>query len=176
MTKTAHDSATPALGQQVITAVAFIHRQNDDGETEVFLPKRAATKAFLPNLYEMIGGHIDFGEDIVDGLKREVMEEIGMEVTVGDPFAVFTYVNAVKGSHSIEVVYFAQFVGNEHNIAINPDDHSGYKWFTRKQVIDHEAEITPPKDDSSTIETGDPEFQAMLKGFDILAGGSYRTA
>jgi 8-oxo-dGTP pyrophosphatase MutT (NUDIX family) len=81
--KVTHDSETPARGQQVISACAFIHHEFD-GVPKVFLPKRADTKKFLPGLYELPGGHIDFGEELVDGLKREIKEELGMTVTVGD--------------------------------------------------------------------------------------------
>ena len=108
MTKISHDSETLAVNQQVITACAFIH-QKIGGVEKVFLPKRAAIKKFLPGVYELPGGHIDFGEDAVVGLKREIDEELGMKVEVGDPFFVFTYTNEVKGSHSIEVIYFAHF-------------------------------------------------------------------
>lgn len=108
MTKTQHDSETLAEGKQVMTACAFIHR-NFDGVEKVFLPKRAATKKFLPSVFEMPGGHIDYGEDIVAGLKREIQEEFGMETSIGDPFGCFTYTNDVKQSHSIEVIYFAEF-------------------------------------------------------------------
>lgn len=103
MVKLLHDSETPAHGQQVISACAFIH--HDFGAIKkVFLPRRATTKKFLPGLYELPGGHIDYGEDIVAGLKCEIMEEFGMNIEAGDPFAAFTYVNTVKGSHSIEVI------------------------------------------------------------------------
>src|SRR6266566_5216805 len=74
MPKTSHDSETPAHGQQVITACVFIHH-NFDGIEKLFWPKRADTKKFLPGVYELPGGHIDFGEDITAGLKREIQEE-----------------------------------------------------------------------------------------------------
>ena len=73
MTKISHDSETPAVNQQVITACAFIHH-NFDGVEKLFWPKRADTKKFLPGVYELPGGHIDFGEDIVEGLRREIKE------------------------------------------------------------------------------------------------------
>src|SRR5690606_4845078 len=91
------------------TACAFIWH-DFDGAKKVFLPRRAATKKFLPDVFELPGGHIDFGEDIDAGLKREILEEFGMHVSLGEPFASFTYTNDIKGSHSIEVVYFARFI------------------------------------------------------------------
>lgn len=128
-----HDSETLAHGQQVVTACAFIH-QRIDGVEKVFLPKRAETKRFLPGVYELPGGHIDFGEEMEAGLAREIQEEFGMEVRIGDPFAAFTYVNDVKVSHSIEVVYFAQFIDLLDNLRLHPADHSTYGWFAEHEL------------------------------------------
>jgi 8-oxo-dGTP pyrophosphatase MutT (NUDIX family) len=162
MNKTSHDSETPAQGQQVISACAFIHRKID-GIEKVFLPKRAATKKFLPNVFELPGGHIDYGEDIVKGLKREIAEEFGMTVEIGDPFFAFTYINEVKGSHSIEVGYFATFVEDPSQVKLDPEDHSEYGWFAEDELIN-----------AATDDKGldDIEFVAMKKGFTLLRGES----
>lgn len=159
MDKVSHDSETPAQGQQVFTACAFIHRIVD-GEEKVFLPKRADTKKFLPSKYELPGGHIDYGENMRTGLMREVQEELGIEVGLGDPFAVFTYTNEIKGSHSIEVVYFAQVVGDPNAIKIDPDDHSTFGWF-------NEDEAVALNDNSE-----DEEVAVIRKGFALLRGDS----
>lgn len=156
-----HDSEIPAHGQQVFTAGAFIHK-NFDGIEKVFLPKRATTKKFLPGIYELPGGHIDFGEDIIEGLKREVREENEMEINVGDPFYVFTYTNQIKGSHSIEIIYFASFIDSIEKIKIHPEDHSEYKWFSEDEI----DIIRKSKGNN------DPEFQGILKGFALLKGSS----
>jgi 8-oxo-dGTP diphosphatase len=172
MNKVSHDSATPAYGQQVITACAFIYH-DFDGVTKAFLPKRADTKKFLPGLYELPGGHIDFGEDIEDGLKREIEEELGMTVTLGEPYAVFTYANTVKGSHSVEVVYFARFVEPIDKIAIQPEDHSRYDWFTREEAVAHRDEMVPVDQAIHQHNDDDAEYQAVLRGFDLLAGQTF---
>lgn len=157
---TAHDSETPAHGQQVITAVAFIHH-DFNGTKMVFLARRAKTKKFLPDVFEMPGGHVDYGEDIVVGLKREVMEEFGKTISVGDPFAVFTYTNKVKGSHSIEVAYFAQFIGSLEDITFNPEDHSEFGWYSEDQLGEIKA---------NRHQEDDPEVNIMRKGFALLNG------
>lgn len=162
MNKTTFDSETPAHGQQVISACAFIYRKVD-GVNKVFLPKRAATKKFLPGAYELPGGHIDYGEDIVAGLKREISEEFGMTVEVGDPFFAFTYINEVKGSHSIEVDYFATFVEDPTHIQLHPEDHSEYGWFS-------EDELALAASNNKGID--DTEFVAMRKAFALLRGES----
>lgn len=156
---TAHDSETPAHGQQVVTACAFIHH-SFDGTHKVFLPRRAATKKFLPNVFELPGGHIDFGEDLMVGLAREIKEEFNRDVRIGDPFAAFMYMNEIKGAHSIEVIYFAQFVDDIQTIQLNPEDHSEYRWFT-------EDELAELPDDEETA--------AIYKGFALLRGEPLHT-
>ena len=158
MNKISHDSETLAENKQVITACVFIHK-NFNGVEKVFLPKRASTKKFLPNIFELPGGHIDFGEDIVEGLNREVMEEHGMNISVGDPFAVFTYTNEIKKSHSIEVVYFAEFTDPLENIKTNPEDHSEFIWATENEL---------PQSGSMSPE----EIANTQKGFELLRGKS----
>lgn len=161
MVKLVHDSEVAADGQQVITACALIH-QKFNGIEKVFLPKRADTKKFLPSVYEVPGGHIDFGEDIVIGLKREVREEIGMDIDVGDPFASFTYTNEIKGSHSVEVLYFAKFVSPLEDISLQPEDHSEFGWFAADE-LDKVIDENKRGDDLEII--------ALRKAFDLLNGG-----
>jgi 8-oxo-dGTP diphosphatase len=161
MNKVSHDSETAAHGQQVITACAFIHR-TVGGVDKVFLPKRADTKKFLPGKYEIPGGHIDYGEDIESGLIREVKEELGVEIKLGDPFAVFTYTNEIKGSHSIEVVYLAVLVDDPDSITIDPDDHSTAGWFDEDEAV------------SLNGIPDDEEVAVLRKGFTLLRGEPIR--
>ncbi|MBC7836189.1 NUDIX domain-containing protein [Acetobacteraceae bacterium] len=157
--KVSHDSETPAKGQQVITVAAFIHH-DFDGVIKVFQPRRAMTKKFLPGIFELPGGHVDFGEDIIEGLKREVMEENEMHINVGDPFAVFTYTNEIKGSHSIEVVYFAKFTDPIENIRLYPEDHSEFRWLAESEIADAEA-------------ISDEELRNVKRGFELLKGQAH---
>lgn len=156
------DSELPTPGQQVITACAFIH-QKIGGEHKVFMAKRSNQKKFLPGVYELPGGHIDFGEEVSVGLIREIREEFGMNIKLGDPFAVFTYHNEIKGSHSIEVIYFATFTDSLENITMNPNDHSSCGWFS-------EAEL--PQTFVTEKDTEDDEVKAIYRGFALLNGES----
>lgn len=160
MTMVQHDSETPAIGQQVFTACAFIWH-DFDGVRKVFLPKRADTKKFLPGVYELPGGHIDYGEDLKAGLAREIMEELGMHVEIGEVVDVFTYMNDIKQSQSIEVVYFAQFTDPIEQICIDPEDHSSYGWFAEDE-LDQVYSSQKGVDDS--------EFKVIRKGFEKLKG------
>lgn len=169
-TKSLHDSETPAYGQQVMSACAFVH-YDFDGVTKLFLPKRADTKKFLPGLFEMPGGHIDFGEELIPGLKREVTEEFGMSLTVGDPFGAFTYENKIKGSHTVEVIYFATFVEPLDQIQLNPEDHATYEWLSHEEVLARRKEIAADEYIDHNL-GDDPEYMIMLRGFELLEKGN----
>jgi 8-oxo-dGTP pyrophosphatase MutT (NUDIX family) len=152
MHKTTHDSETSANGQQVITACAFIFKVVDN-EPLLFLPRRASTKKFLPNKYELPGGHLNFGETLDDGLKREIQEEFNMNIQLGKCFYAFTYLNNIKGSHSVEVIYYARFTSPETDIKLNPEDHSEYQWVSLDQYI------------KLVLDNEDDEYKAILEGF-----------
>jgi 8-oxo-dGTP diphosphatase len=158
MVKIQHDSETLAKGQQVITACAFIH-YFFNGTEKLFLPKRALTKKFLPGVYELPGGHIEFGETMEDGLKREIKEEFEMDINIGDPFYAFTYENKIKQSHSIEVIYLATFSGSLEKIKLHPEDHSDYKWVTKNEIGEI---LNEAKGENNS------EIKAIKRGFELL--------
>lgn len=143
---------------QVITACAFIHH-NFGGTEKVFMARRASTKEFLPGEFELPGGHIDYGEDIVEGLRREVLEELGMNIKVEDPFAAFTYTDDTRDQHVVEVIYFAEFADPIENIEINSKDHSEYNWLAEDEI---QRVVSGKKTEK------DPEIQSVRKGFSLL--------
>jgi len=136
----------------------------------VFLAKRAATKKFLPGIFELPGGHAEFGEEIVVGLKREIQEEFEMQASIGDPFFVYSYKNEIKGSHTVQAIYFGQFTMPLEDIRIHPEDHSSYEWFTHEDVIARKNEIRPEISVPHEYED-DPEYLSILRGFELLEGG-----
>lgn len=79
-----------------------------------------------------------------------------MEVRVGGCFYAFTYLNEVKGSHSVEIIFFAEFVSPENEIKLNPEDHSEYRWLKKKEYMNLD------------IDKQDPEYKAVIKGFKVL--------
>jgi 8-oxo-dGTP diphosphatase len=135
---------------QAITACAFLYR---DGK--LFIAKRADTKKFLPGKYELVGGHIEFGETIEYGLRREVLEELGIEIIVENPYHAFTYLSKNGQKHSVEIDYLSRLADLDQKIKLNPEDHSDYRWIGENEI-------------NQFFEDGDAEKIAVQKGFKLL--------
>ena len=135
---------------QAITACAFIRF---DGE--LLIAKRANSKKFLPGKWELLGGHIEFGETVEDGLRRELREELHVDVKIGCPFHVFTYLSENEGVHNVEIDYLAEIKDQDQKIRLNPEDHSEFKWISKNEIDEF-------------FEGGDPEKTAIKNGFKLL--------
>lgn len=114
--------------QKITACACIIH----DGK--VFVARRALDKPFLPGVYELPGGHIEFGESVEEWLAREIKEELHIDVRIEKPFYAFTYVNTSGTKHTIEVVYFATMIDPSQPIQTNPEDHESYQRATLEQA------------------------------------------
>jgi 8-oxo-dGTP pyrophosphatase MutT (NUDIX family) len=69
-------------------------------------------------------------ESLVESLKREVIEETGLEIEVGEPFAVWFY----KRKKTVFLVgYECKYVSGEIIIS---DEHYKYKWVDKNNYKD----------------------------------------
>lgn len=74
----------PARMQDLLNERPPDRRQNATGvivrDGRVFVMRRSASRTFLPNAWDLPGGHVEPMESIGDGLVREVFEETGWRV------------------------------------------------------------------------------------------------
>lgn len=140
---------------QKIVACAAIHH-NFDGVQKLLLTRRSLNSDFLPGNYEIPGSHIEPGEDLVAGLKREIKEELGIEIEVQDPFAAFTYTH--NDSHTVEVVYLATTT-TPTNITIQQDEVDSFVWIAESEI---DTVVVPNKSPN------DQELPILRRAFTLL--------
>lgn len=106
------------------TVAAIVIKDN-----KILLEKRSH---FLEtNKWCLPGGHMEYGETAVFALKREIKEELNLEVTSSKFLGYFDeFIPRIK-SHSVVLVFKVNVKG-----AIKPDSKevSQAKWFSKKEL------------------------------------------
>jgi 8-oxo-dGTP pyrophosphatase MutT (NUDIX family) len=65
---------------------AFIVKDN-----QLLLVRKSLDDPNQPGKWEVPGGRMDFGEEVDEHLKREVLEEVGLQVRPGMPFHIWQW-------------------------------------------------------------------------------------
>lgn len=85
----------------IVTSVVAVIIDTDD---RVLLTQRNVPP--FQGEWVMPGGKIDLGEPIVAALKREVWEEVGIEVEVGNLIDVFEHVTPGEDNYHFIIIYY----------------------------------------------------------------------
>lgn len=100
-----------------------------DGEGRVLLV-RHPTRSGWGEAWVTPGGRLEEGETVLDGLRREVREEVGVEVV--DPVLTRILQQTLEDGFRARHGYFAQFIARSMSaeVRVGPDVVEG-QWFDR---------------------------------------------
>lgn len=104
-----------------------------DGQ-RILLGKRASTNQVCPNCWDVIGGHAESGESIVEALRREVHEELG--ITIRAFVSLGTMIEqrpAFGGPAEFHIYLVTRWDGQ---IAMLGDEHTELHWFAAQEACD----------------------------------------
>ena len=123
-----------AIGAIVIRddSLLMVKRGNDPGK----------------GLWSLPGGRVEHGEYLADALRREVSEETGLDVTVGDLVGIF---EVVGDPHYVVLDFFARPEGEVTPEAA--DDVEEVRWVPLEEVASLECT---------------PRFVETLRGWGVL--------
>ena len=112
-----------------------IIRYND----EYLIVKRSKNDDFLPGIWEFPGGNIEDGELILDALKREIYEEIGLTIDTNKSLLEHFYdtINEkTERYHYIELDFLIEVDTKELDIKLS-EEHDEFCWVKKDcSVID----------------------------------------
>ncbi len=92
------------------------------------------------NKYDVVGGRIQPGERFDDALRREVLEETGLAITIGKPFFVNEWRPTVKDEPWQIVGIFFECESATDTVALSAD-HTAFAWIDPKEYT--QANIIP---------------------------------
>ncbi|QHQ61300.1 NUDIX domain-containing protein [Anaerocolumna sedimenticola] len=106
------------------------------------------------NEWEFAGGGLKFGEDLLDGLSREILEEVGLTVRIDRLlYAISRLVNPQRQIIGLTYLCYA----NTDKVILS-NEHRNFLWATREQL---EKMLTKPMLDDLTI-------NSVLEQLDII--------
>lgn len=106
--------------------------------------------------YHLPGGRLEMGEPFTDGLRREVREETGLEVEIGEPLYVGEWFPNIRGVQNQIVAIFFVCKPVEPDVAIVlSEEHDDFRWVNLEEV--RELDVMPPENE--VLETYYQKYQ-----------------
>lgn len=115
-------------GAKVLHPVVHLHIINREGS--IYLQQRGAHKSLLPLKWDTaVGGHVSYGEYVVESLYREAQEELGL--VDFHPYGILAY--EFESNTERELVNVYATVGN-FNPVPNPDELESGRFWTVEEI------------------------------------------
>jgi 8-oxo-dGTP diphosphatase len=120
----------PAPGERWIVGAVI-----RDGHGRIFVQRRSANRSLFPGAWDVVGGHLEPDETILECLVREVHEETGWRVArvVADLGTVQW--TGDDGLDRHEVDYLVQVSGDLERPSIETDRHLDPRWVDRDEAL-----------------------------------------
>ncbi|TDD72938.1 NUDIX domain-containing protein [Jiangella aurantiaca] len=112
-------------------------------DSHVLLCHRRADRAWYPDVWDFPGGHVEDGETVVDTVRRECREELGIAAAA----AHRELARWVEADEDITFVQLLRWDGTPRNLA--PEEHDDVRWFALAEAVD----LTLP----------DPRYPGLLR-------------
>lgn len=108
------------MKQTFVAVHALIKKDN-----KFLITKRSISNDYMPGLWDIPGGTIKFGENIMAALGREVKEETNLIVRPQRILHCYGYLSN-SSRHQFQLVYLCDYVNGK--IQLNPREHSEFRW------------------------------------------------
>jgi len=112
-----------------------------DGLGRVFLARRGPEAKNERGLWEFPGGSVEFGETLADAIRREIKEEYGVEIRVGELLDVVDHILPAEGQHWVSPTYLCSITTGTPTIR-EPAKCVEIQWFALSDVPDDLTQIT----------------------------------
>ena len=114
---------------------------------KILLLKLRSISAHDAGKWEIPGGKVKKNEFFDDALKREYLEETGLDITIDELCgAIQKNFTACKTGESIKSIQLIMKVSVKSDEVVISDEHDMYGWFTKEEIKNMigKNQLTPP--------------------------------
>lgn len=133
------------------------------------------------NHYELPGGHLGFGESLIEGLKRELLEETGIEIGEENVTPFYSIKYYCKNYHStgknrlVEIYYFLIYTDLTYDVSkIKLDKNETYENCECRYIDIGKLKSVLLENKQTTIETNNSLNDTILVCKKFLSRNNYR--
>ncbi|WP_329105979.1 NUDIX domain-containing protein [Micromonospora sp. NBC_01699] len=105
---------------------------DDDGR--IFFQRRSPQRKLFPDTWDIVGGHLEPGEEVEDALYREVTEETGWTVSVVlGPVGEYAWTGN-DGLARVESDFLVRVDGDLARPRLERDKHTEFRWLAEHEI------------------------------------------
>ncbi len=139
-----------AAKKQIVVSALILNKD------KIFVQKRSSDRKLFPNCWDVVGGHLEKGENIISTLSREIKEETSwqLEKILGH---FYTFDWQAQAQEKREFAFLLIVSGDLKKPILEKDKHSEFLWLASNQL-----EILKDKPDDLYI------YELVKKAFSYL--------
>lgn len=112
-----------------------------DADQQVFLARRGPLAKNERGLWEFPGGSVEFGETLAQALQREMHEEFGIEIEVGELLDVVDHLLPEEGQHWVSPTYICRLRSGEPRV-LEAGKCDAIGWFALDEIPSDVTKVT----------------------------------
>ena len=112
-----------------------------NNNNEALLLKRTSKARNMAGYWMQPGGGVEFGEKVEDAVKREIKEELGVDIKIIRFLSFTEGILKEEKQHWVALSFLAEIVGGEIK-NFEPEKHEEIKWFKLDNLPEKLAQNT----------------------------------
>ena len=99
-------------------------------EGKIFLSKRSKNVRNEAGHWEVPGGQVEFGETLQDAVKREMREELDIDIELLEQLPAANHIIPADHQHWVPTTFLSRIVGKKQPRIVEPEKCDAIGWFS----------------------------------------------